>query len=89
MISITLIGQLVSLVVDTFGRIQARRHAREQLSQGERIRGALAQNDANTKLYDEIVREANAQIAEQSAKLKRNLAELEKLFAQLKAEAGN
>ena len=84
MISIPVIGQLLTLALDTWQRIAARRAARESLSQGEKIRAALAQTDKNTQLYEQIVAEAQRQIAEQDVALKGNIKELEQLFGELK-----
>lgn len=87
MIAIEAIAQLITLGTNLITGIIARRQARQQLDQGQKLRAVLEQSNANTKIYDEIVAEAQKQINERNAQIKGDVAQFEKLFGQLKAAA--
>lgn len=87
MISMTILAELVMLAMDTFERIAARKAARAQLSQGEKIRAALEQTQKNSAIYQQIVAEAKQQIAESGAQIGANVSRLEALLEQLRQAA--
>lgn len=82
-----LLPQLLTLGTRLITNILQRRQARASLDQGQKLRAALAQSDANTKIYDEIVSEATQQINEKNVAINSDLAQLDTLTAQIKALA--
>lgn len=84
---LALIPQLLALGTQLISKILARRQAQRELDHAQKIRASLANSDANTKVYDQIIQEAMRQKNELKVGVNTDLAQFKTVLAQLEALA--